>query len=120
MPVFAYFVNLGGFAESRHVGVFCRALVAAPSVICPGDLLHIRVGEFAVDAVHQSSHLARINEQGFATPVAETPILLVPCEEPEADRNLRRVKELTGQRHHAVHQIRLNHVLADFTFAGLT
>ena len=39
--------------------------------------------------------------------------------EPEADRNLRRVEELAGQRDHAVHEVGLDDGLADLAFAGL-
>ena len=46
-------------------------------------------------------------------------ILLVAGEEPEADGNLRRVEELAGQGHHAVHEIGLDHPLANLALAGL-
>ena len=43
----------------------------------------------------------------------------VPGQEPEAGGYLRGVEELTGQGHHAVHQVRLDEVLAYFPFARL-
>ena len=47
------------------------------------------------------------------------PFFLFACEEPQADRDLRRVEELPRQRDHAVHEVRLDDVLADLALAGL-
>ena len=49
--------------------------------------------------------------------VAEAPVPLVACEEPEADRNLGGVEELTRKRDHAVHEVGLDDVLADLALA---
>ena len=46
-------------------------------------------------------------------------VLLVPGQEPQADRNLRRVEQLARQGHHAVHQVGLDDGLADLALAGL-
>ena len=67
------------------------------------------------------SFRASMNER-LATPVAPNvrrPFLLLRVEEPQADRDLRRVEELPRQRHHAVHQIGLDDGLADLALARL-
>jgi len=46
-------------------------------------------------------------------------VLPVAREEPQARGDLRRVKELTRQRHHAVHEVRLDEVLANLALARL-
>ena len=51
--------------------------------------------------------------------VAELAVLAVAREKPQAGRDLRRVEELARQRDHAVHEVGLDQVLADFAFAGL-
>ena len=84
-----------------------------------GDLGDVLVGQFAVDAVDQRAQLAGVDEQRLAAPVAEPAVLLVAGEEPEADRNLRRVEELARQRDHAVDQVGLDDRLADVALARL-
>ena len=69
-------------------------------------------------AIHHRAQLACVDEERLAAPVAEAAIPLVACEEPQAHRNLRRVKELARQRHHAVHQVNLDDGLADLMLAG--
>jgi hypothetical protein len=54
-----------------------------------------------------------------AVAVAEPAVLLVAREEPQADRDLRRVEELARQRDHAVHEVGLDDGLADLALAGL-
>ena len=54
----------------------------------------------------------------MAATVLKLAVLLVPGHKPQAHRNLRRVKELSGQGDHTVHQVRLDDMLADFPFAG--
>jgi len=44
---------------------------------------------------------------------------LVPRDEPEADGDLSGIEKLPGHRHHAVHQVGLDDVLADFALARL-
>ena len=88
-----------------------------------GDLVDLFFGKFPVGSVDKSTHLARINEKGVTAPIAERAatvgspytILLVPSHKPEAHRNLRRVEKLAGHCDHAVHQVRPNHRLSDFT-----
>ena len=107
-------------AESGHVLVlFVAVLVPAPGMIGVGNLLNLLVSQFAVGPVHHAPHLARIDEEDLAAAVTEAPVLFVPCQEPQAGGDLRRVEELPRQRHHAVHEIRLYDVLADFTLARL-
>src|SRR5207245_242744 len=79
----------------------------------------VSVGEFAVNAVNHAAKFAGINEEGLATAVAKLPLSpalsprvergrftgFVAREEPEADGDLRRVKELAGERDHTVHEI---------------
>ena len=69
-------------------------------------------------SINEGAKFARINEKRVTGPVPELAVLLVPGHEPEAHRDLRRVKELPRQRNHAVHQVSLNDVLADFSLAG--
>jgi len=83
-------------------------------VVRVGDAGDVGVGQLAVRAVDQAAHLAGVDEQHLAAPVArphpgpllsrgERRVLFVACEEPEAGGDLRRVEELTRQRDHAVH-----------------
>ena len=51
--------------------------------------------------------------------VAEPAVVAVAGDEPQARRDLRRVEELPGQRHHAVDQILLDQPLADLALAAL-
>ena len=72
------------------------------------------------DAVDQRAELAGVDEQRLAAPVAERrPFFLFAGEEPQADRDLRRVEELARQRHHAVHEVGLDDGLADLALARL-
>ena len=41
-------VELRGFAEARHVGVFTRVLVPTPGVVGAGDLGDVLVGQFTI------------------------------------------------------------------------
>ena len=65
------------------------------------------------------AQLAGVDEQRLAAAVAEAAVLLVAGEEPEADRDLRRVEELARQRDHAVDQVGLDDRLADLALARL-
>jgi len=101
-------------------------------VIGADDFLEVGFGQLAVDAVNERAHFPRVNEQGFTFAIAEfgfgtrgvrpsdsRPAGFVLGEEPEAHGNLRAVKQLAGQRHHAVHQVGLDDGFADVSFAGL-
>src|ERR1039458_1599239 len=52
VAVLADFLQLGGLAETRHVGVLARSLVPAPGVVGSRNLRHILVREFAVYTVY--------------------------------------------------------------------
>jgi hypothetical protein len=58
-------------------------------------------------------------EEHFTASVAELSVLLVPREEPQAHRYLRRIEELPGKGDHAVDKIRLDDILPDLPFARL-
>ena len=47
------------------------------------------------------------------------PFFLSRARNPEADRDLRRVEELAGQRDHAIDEVGLDDRFADLAFAGL-
>jgi len=94
-------------------------LVAAPGVVGAGDLLDVVGGQLAVRAVDHGAELARIEEERLAPAIAEAAVLLGAGEEPETDRDLRRVEELAGERDHAVDEVGLDHGLADLALAGL-
>ena len=119
MAVAADFIEHDAFAEAGVSSYLPRAFVAAPCVVCPGNFCDVVVGQFAMDAINQRAEFAGINEKHFAAPVFEAVVPLVAGNEPEANRNLRGVKKLSRQRHHAIHQVGLNEGLADFAFAGL-
>src|SRR5215213_7333420 len=87
-------VELRCFAEAGHIGVLARVLVTAPSVIGAGDLREILIGELAMYPVYQGAHLAGVDEERLAAPVAEAAVLLIARQEPQADRDLRGVEEL--------------------------
>ena len=57
--------------------------------------------------------------QHLAATVPERAAVTIAGEEPEAGGDLGRVEQLPRQRHHAVDQIGLDQVLADFSLAGL-
>ena len=76
-------------------------------------------GQLAVRAVGHAAHRAGGDEQYLAAAVTEPAVVAVAGDEPEARRDLRRVKELPGQRHHAVDQILLDEPLADLPLARL-
>src|SRR5207245_1493774 len=102
-----------------HISILARALVSAPGMIRSGNLRNLLIGKLAVNAIHQRAHLARVDEKRLASSIAKATVLLTSGNEPEAHGNLRRVEELAGQRHHAIHQMRVDDVLSDFTLAGL-
>src|SRR5438093_6287528 len=109
-------VELRRHAVAWHVREVARVLVAAPGVVGAGDPGDVGVGQLAVHAVDHRTHFARVDEEGLAAPVTEAAVTFAAREEPEADRNLRRVEELARECHHAVHQVCLDDGLADLTF----
>src|SRR5438128_146099 len=76
MAMIADIVERGRLAEAGHVRVLARVLVAAPGMIGAGDLCDVLVAQFAMHAINQHSHLACVDEQRFATAIAEAAILL--------------------------------------------
>ncbi|SMF63989.1 hypothetical protein SAMN06265365_12386 [Tistlia consotensis] len=70
-------------------------------------------------AVDHEAHLASVDEQYLAAPVAELVVLAVAGEEPEAGGDLRRVEQLPRQGDHAVDHAFLDQLLADFAFTRL-
>jgi hypothetical protein len=113
------FVELGAFAEARYVLVLAGALVATPGMVRAGDTRDVVIGELALGAVDHPPELASVDEQHLAAPVTESVVLLVAGQEPEADRDLRRVEELAGEGDHAVHEVGLDDGLPDLALAGL-
>src|SRR5690606_32775311 len=106
--------------EAGYVGVFAGVLLAAlaaPGVIGIRDAGDVLVGQLAVGAVHHAAKLAGVDEEDLAAAVAELAVLAVARQKPQARRDLRRVEELAGQRHHAVHEVGLDEVPADLAFA---
>ena len=85
MTVRGDFGGDGGFAETRYVFVFARALFSTPCVIGGDDFLDVGVGQFAVDAVDERSEFAGVDEEGLFSAVATFAIVFVPGQEPEAD-----------------------------------
>ena len=112
----------GRAAEARLVLVGAVGVVLrAPSVVSAGDQGDILVGQLAVRAVHERTHLPGVDEESFAgtgTIALGAVSGLLPGEEPETHGDRGRVEELPGQRDHAVHQVGLNDGLADVTLAG--
>ena len=90
---------------------------SSPGVVGVRDAVDIGVGQPAVGAVLHLAQLAGVYEEDLFAAVAEAPVPLVACEEPEADRNLGGVEELTRKRDHAVHEVGLDDVLADLALA---
>lgn len=94
-------------------------LVSPPGVIGIGDPENVFLGQFAMDAIDHGAQLPGIDEERLAAPVAEAPILFFTGDKPEANGDLCGVEELAGQCNHAVNQVGLDDVLADFTLPGL-
>lgn len=124
----------GGFAEARHVSVrswvpACAGMtvwwVPAPCMVSVDDLCNVGVGQFAMNAVDVRAEFAGVDEESFAAMIAGfTPgltsgaRLFVFRQEPQTDRNLRALEQLTGQSDHAVYEIRLDEGFAEIAFAG--
>ena len=84
-----------------------------------GDASDVLIGQLAVGAVHHTPLLVSVYEQHFTPTVAETPITAVACQEPQTGGYLGRVEELSRQRNHTVHQVRLNQASSYLTLARL-
>lgn len=93
--------------------------ISAPAMVGAGDLLDIGLGQFPVGAIDQGPELAGINKERLAAPIPEAAIGLRARQKPQTDRDLDGVKELAGERHHAIDKIGLDQVLADLALAGL-
>src|SRR5208282_5538880 len=119
MTMRADFILRGRFTKAGNVFVFrraelCDALfliwgswnsplrITTPCVVSASDFGDVLLGQFAVDAVNHSPHFPRIKKEGLSAAVAifgtrgTRPSGFIACEKPEADGDLRRVKELAG------------------------
>ena len=119
MAVFPNLLERGALAEAGNVRVLAGVFLAAPGVVDIGDAGDIVAVQLTVGAVHHPTQLAGVDEQDLAPPLAVSAASAVPGQEPEADGYLRGVEELTGQGHHAVHQVGLDKVLSDLALARL-
>ena len=81
------------------------ALDVAPA----GRILRLAVGQLAQLARNHCSEVARVDEERMAR------LRLGLVEEPDRDRNLRRIKELRRHGHDAVHQVGFDEPLASTT-----
>jgi hypothetical protein len=86
-------------------------------VVSAGDLGDIGVAQLAVNAIGHRAEVSRVHEQGLTAAVAETAVSLVARQKPQADRDLRRIEQLAGERDHAIHEVGLDDRLADLAFA---
>jgi hypothetical protein len=75
--------------------------------------------EHAVHARLHPAELAGVDEQHLALAAAKLSVALVARQEPQADRDLRRVEQLAGHGDHAVHEVGLDELLPDRPLAGL-
>src|SRR5665647_1668083 len=119
IPVRAHLVERRALAEARDVVVLPYPRLAAPGVVGVGDAGDVVVGELAVGPVDHRPELASVDEEDLAAAVTEAVVAAAAREEPQAHRYLGRVEELSRQRNHAVHQARLDQVLADLTLTRL-
>ena len=88
-------------------------------MIGPGDFGNVLLSQVALDPVNHAAHFPGIQEENFAASVFESVVPLIAREKPEADRDLRGIKKLAGQRDDAVHKVGLNDGFANLPFAGL-
>src|SRR5579885_672619 len=88
MTVLTNSIQFGGFAKSRNIGIHRRILVTSPRMVRSGDFRHVIVAKLTVHSVDQRSKLTGIDEERFSSAVAESAVLLVASEEPEAHGNL--------------------------------
>lgn len=84
-----------------------------------GNFLDVIDREIAQHAVFHVAHLAGVDEQEFAAPVAllfvqREAVLFVAGQKPDAGRNLGIGEQLAGQRDHAFHVVVFDQPLADF------
>jgi hypothetical protein len=76
----------------------------------------------AVRFIRHFAHLAGVDEQNLARPVAKLVVTTIARDDPHAHWYLRCVEELARQRDHAVDEatvLRLNQILSNFPFAAL-
>ena len=118
VAVLANVFDGGGFAEAGHIGIVAGVLLPAPGVVGVGDPADILFGQFAVNTINHRPEFSGVDEERLASPVpagaGRCPAFLVAGDEPQARRDLRRIEKLSRQRHHAIHQVGLDDVLADF------
>src|ERR1051325_2212783 len=96
VTVLADLVKRGALAEAGQIRVLARVLIAAPGVVSAGDLRDVSIRQLAVHPIGHGAELACVNEERLAAPVAEPAVFLGASEEPETNRDLRRVEKLAG------------------------
>jgi len=100
---------LSGHNSTEALFVFQRSLYI--SVVGVGNLLDVLVGQLTQLASNHCTELSCINEQRLAF------LLLVLGDKPKRYRNLSGVEKLCRHSNNAVHQIGVDDVFADLTFA---
>ena len=117
VAVLAYVIQRCALAEAGVVGVVTRVCFATPAMIDVGYMANVFGRKLAMGPVDHAAELASVDEQHLTATVPERTAVTIAGEEPEAGGDLRRVEQLPRQRHHAVDQIGLDQVLADFSLA---
>ena len=110
------FFQTGALTESGAVGVLVGVLLASPGVIRLGDAADLVVGKLAVRAINQCAEFASVDEQRLAATIPELAVLFVAGEKPQADGNLRGVKELAGECDHVIDRVLLDQLATDFRY----
>ena len=64
-------------------------------------------------------HLPRIDEENLSASIPKSVVLLVPCQEPKARRDLRGVEKLPRQSNHAIDKIGFDDFPTDLPFTRL-
>src|SRR3989338_9186302 len=91
MAVLSDFINRGHFRKSWSIRIFLafafgRAwCLAAPSVIGTCDFGNIVIRQVPMTAVDHRSHIAGIDKENLAAPVAELVVFLEVGDKPETD-----------------------------------
>ena len=115
--MFPYLIRRDALAEVRHIPVFTDLFFSAPGMVGSGDLVDLFIGKIFVGPVDEVSQFTDVDKKRLPATGAKLAVLLVAGEKPEAHRNLCRIKKLPGHGDHAVHQVRLDHIFANFPFA---
>ena len=70
------------------------------------------LGQFTQFACNHRTHITGIHKEHFAR------LLLIAVDEPQTNRNTRRIEELVRHSHNTFHQIRFDDVCADISFTA--